>query len=192
MSRYLKPFACSIRGHCVPDWKGNYSSLEDCENNCQGSESADLIYLILSYDWETANDTTSLDKQELVKREFGLRVSKEMAVTIVHYLSVKDIRSLLIISPTLEDYLFSQIAPFSMMLLEIVMTVGSQPDNWDALETSLRSKVEGIVGTSEPDSVSINISSLLIRVLAKSNGDVDVIVELVRGYLPALMEEFTV
>lgn len=127
MSRY----GCTIRGQCEPSEYGDYPSLEACESECKGSEAVDLVYLILSYDWSKVVRATVTDQQELLRREFGLHVSRADTTMLVNYLDRNDILSLLKYSPAFVDYIEERISSLDLFLLELLEVIASPyPVDW--------------------------------------------------------------
>jgi len=157
-------YSCTIRGQCDADWAGDYDSLEQCQSQCQGSDNVDLIYLILSYDWETASRATITDQQELLKREFGLRVSRDETKRVVLFLANRDISRLLHYSPVFAEYLEESLTSFQLFLLEVGEILDAVPkSDWRTYENEMRQLLtrEITINNIGLDSLAYTLSSIL-------------------------------
>ena len=164
-------YSCSLRGQCETDWYGDYDSLEECQSQCRGSDNVDLIYLILSYDWETASRATITDQQELLKREFGLRVSRDEAKRIVLFLANRDISRLLHYSPVFAEYLEESLTSFQLFLLEVGEILDAVPESdWRTYENEMRQLLTREIATNNIglNSLAYTLSSLLPSLLYTS------------------------
>lgn len=170
MSQPLPPqrYSCTIRGQCDPDWAGDYNSLEECQSQCQGSEAVDLIYLILSYDWNKAFQATIPDQQELLRREFGLQVSRDEVRRVVSYLANRDISGLLHYSPVFAEYLEESLTSFELFLLEATELLTPIPYlDWNPYEKHVRRLLTRELKNYDPnnfgfDSLAHNLANVLI------------------------------
>jgi hypothetical protein len=175
MSRPLPPqhYSCTIRGQCDPDWPGDYDSLEQCQSQCQGSEAVDLIYLILSYDWDKATQASIPDQQELLKREFGLRVPRDQARRVISFLANRDISSLLHYSPVFAEYLEESLTSFELFLLEASEIFYTQVPyfDWRSYEKEARKLITRDLNKYDPsrfglDSLAHNLTIILTTSLS--------------------------
>jgi hypothetical protein len=130
-----------------------------------------LIYLILSYDWETASRATITDQQELLKREFGLRVSRDEAKRIVLFLANRDISRLLHYSPVFAEYLEESLTSFQLFLLEVGEILDAVPESdWRTYENEMRQLLTREIATNNIglNSLAYTLSSLLPSLLYTS------------------------
>jgi len=164
-------YSCTIRGQCDSDWTGEYNSLEECQSQCQGSDNADLIFLILSYDWNKALQATIPDQQELLKREFGLRVSRDEVRKVVSYLANRDITGLLHYSQVFAEYLEESLTPYELFLLEASEIFAPIPYiDWESYERDARRILTRHLTNYNPgyyglDSLAHNLATALISTL---------------------------
>jgi len=161
-------YSCSLGGQCETDWYGDYDSLEQCQSQCQGSEAVDLIYLILSYDWNKAFQATIPDQQELLRREFGLQVSRDEVRRVVSYLANRDISGLLHYSSVFAEYLEESLTSFELFLLETTEILSPIPYfDWNPYEKHVRRLLTRELNNYDPnnfglDSLSHNLTVILI------------------------------
>lgn len=187
-------YSCSLRGQCEPNSRGDYTSLAQCQSQCQGSDNVDLLYLILSYDWEKALHSAPSDQQELLRREFGLRVSLDEVGEVIDNLAHNDLRALLLYSPSfvdyVEDYIESQPDSFEVFLLEVADQVSDYTYiDWSAYVEKARWMLgrEMEVARGNPSIVYMLANTLLYDVL-EDNGltSRSGVIALVRGWMPEL------
>jgi len=117
-------YDCNLQGQCIAHpYKGNYDTLEECEANCHGLESRealDLAYLTLGYDWDLVRQLTEPEQQEVVFREFGVRIPLERISLVVYFLAKNDIEQLLKDpSRVFVDYVEEQLDDLDYLLLEL-------------------------------------------------------------------------
>lgn len=191
-------WGCTLRGQCELSNYGDYSSLEECESKCESSEAVDLIYLILSYDWDKAFTATVTDQQELLRREFGLRVSGDEVVKIVGYLANRDISGLLHYSPVFAEYLEESLTSFELLLLEASEIIAPIPYlDWKSYEKQARRLLTKelnnyISNNFGLDTLAQNLAIVITFSLSMSYYSIasfDQLQALIDGWLPELFRE---
>lgn len=189
-------YGCTLRGQCEVDINGDYTSLEECQSQCQGSDNVDLMYLILSYDWETASRATITDQQELLRREFGVHVSREETTRIVSSLAKHDIRALLKESQVFVDYVNATITPFDTFLLLVSgLLPADYPLDWVDYDEGVRYEIGKVLNGARLDTMTLIIrlsSRLIYNVLTEVKWGMRMrfeLEELIRAWLPELFRE---
>jgi hypothetical protein len=77
MSRY----SCAFNGTCEQNEKGQYATLEECEEDCSGRPSADLSYIMYQYAPDTAvQDLAPHDQREVLRQLTGVTIDEEEEV----------------------------------------------------------------------------------------------------------------
>jgi hypothetical protein len=182
-----------LRGQCEEDINGDYTSLEECQSQCQGSDNVDLTYLILSYDWGTASRATITDQQELLKREFGVHVSRDETIRIVSSLAKHDIRALLKESQVFVDYVNATITPFDTFLLLVSEILPADyPLDWVDYDEGARYEIGKVLNgarLSVDHLISRLESRLIYNVLTEVRWDVMMrfnLEDLITVWLPEL------
>lgn len=118
-------YDCTINGRCQPSPAGRYNSLAECQSTCQGTDNADLLYLMLSYDWGLASTFPLADQQELLRREFNMRVPPREAEHIVGMLRDGNVLQLLRSSDTFAEYLEPNLTDLDFFVLDIIEILSS-------------------------------------------------------------------
>jgi len=148
----------------------------------------------MSYDWEKALHSAPSDQQELLRREFGLRVPLDEVNEIVGHLALNDLRALLLYSPSFVDYVEAYIEAqpdsFEVFLLEVVDHISDYTYiDWPVyVETArwmLSREMERLRGNPN---IAYMLASVLLYEVLEDDGMTSRsgIIALVRGWLPEL------
>ena len=87
-------YGCNLRGECEENTIGRYANLEECNQHCQANnvtdEDREMMFIAISYDPEQALTLTPSDQVDYLIREYGIRVSLNMADKIAAALYSND------------------------------------------------------------------------------------------------------
>ena len=97
-------YSCSFNGNCEANPSGGYTSLEECQANCDSVLFADLLYIIMSYSPEEALRLAPSDMIRVAKNITGGQHTAFSARYLLQALKEDDIFKL-INYPSLDTYI---------------------------------------------------------------------------------------
>jgi len=133
-------YNCTLRGVCEEDYEGVYATSAECQANCQGTESIDLLYEIYQYDplLAIADGFAQSDQLEIIARLTGIRLQPQF-YNLDPILKALARRNWIKLAsyPELRPYVAIHVSELDMFWFKLLNTVVSVPIDWDELRPEL-------------------------------------------------------
>lgn len=133
-------YNCTLRGVCEEDQEGVYATSAECQANCQGTESTDLLYEIYQYDpmLAIARGFAQSDQLEIIARLTGIRLQPQF-YNLDFILKALAKRNWIKLAsyPELIPYVATHVSELDMFWFKMLNTVVSVPIDWEELRPDL-------------------------------------------------------